>query len=527
MVTVMSGEHLEYSARLCAGPALLARHTPCRRRPWTPAVFLAAMLASGAARATERTFPEKPITLVVYTAPGGLIDITARKFTAIATRYTDAVFVVDNQPGAGGILAMKRVLQRPADGYTLLACTRSNIAKLAATRGEGLTEAFDWIALLMVDPECVITRREGSVTSWADLVGDAKARPGKQIWVGPNKGGLDHVTAMKIWDRAGIEPKWVPFQSGDKAMAALLGEQGAAYVGNPGDVANMPDLHVVAVSSPARLPLFPEAPTLDELGVPDLAGESMWRGFALKRAAPPDVLAWYADLFAKVTKDADWRGTWEAAGVQATYTGPEAFGDQVRRDIEEFREQLVRIGVVATNPSGMSARITGPAGLLLLGGAIILAGLLAAAIPRVLVAGSVGPLLVPLALMAVGGPLWLLTAFFPREDVAGSAIVPRLWLVLLVPCCFAALVGDVRRPRHPPGTPRAVALIVALIAVYAAAVLIVGYAISSVVFVVLAAYQLGYRRPIPMLATAVGWACFAYFVFERLLFVPLPKGVFW
>lgn len=70
-------------------------------------------------------FPKKPITIIVYTGPGGLIDITARKFVDIANNYSDATFVVENKPGPDGIVALKRLLQLPSDGYTLFACTKS------------------------------------------------------------------------------------------------------------------------------------------------------------------------------------------------------------------------------------------------------------------------------------------------------------------------------------------------------------------------------------------------------------------
>ncbi|MCD6176257.1 MAG: hypothetical protein J7K29_00295, partial [Candidatus Cloacimonetes bacterium] len=78
------------------------------------------------------SFPEKPVTIIVYTGPGGLIDITARKFADVASKYTEATFVVENKPGSGGIVAMKRLLQLPSDGYTLFACTKSNISKIVS-----------------------------------------------------------------------------------------------------------------------------------------------------------------------------------------------------------------------------------------------------------------------------------------------------------------------------------------------------------------------------------------------------------
>ncbi|MDP6401093.1 MAG: tripartite tricarboxylate transporter substrate-binding protein, partial [Candidatus Marinimicrobia bacterium] len=91
-------------------------------------------------------FPDKPIKIVVYTGPGGLIDITARKFASVADKYVDATFVVENKPGAGGIVALKKVLQAPEDGYNLYACTKSNIAKFIQVGGRDYVNALHWTA---------------------------------------------------------------------------------------------------------------------------------------------------------------------------------------------------------------------------------------------------------------------------------------------------------------------------------------------------------------------------------------------
>ena len=108
----------------------------------------------------QAAFPEKPIKIVVYTGPGGLIDISARKFAGVASKYVDVNFVVENKPGAGGIVALKKVIQAPADGYNLYACTKSNIAKFVQVGGSDYLDALSWTAMLMADPECVITRSE-------------------------------------------------------------------------------------------------------------------------------------------------------------------------------------------------------------------------------------------------------------------------------------------------------------------------------------------------------------------------------
>ncbi|MBC8479571.1 MAG: tripartite tricarboxylate transporter substrate binding protein, partial [FCB group bacterium] len=261
-------------------------------------------------------FPAKPVKIIVYTGPGGLIDITARKFSQIASKYSDVNFIVENKPGAGGIVALKKILQSPADGYNLYACTKSNIAKFVQAGEKEYVDALDWTAMLMADPECVITNNQQQPYLWADLLDDARANSAKQTWVGPAAGGLDHVTAMKIWDTAGIKAKWIPFKSGGKAIAALLGGQGVAYVGNPRDVLGNPDLHIAAVSSSERLPAFPETPTFTELGLPDLEREFMWRGFALKQGTAPEIIDWYIDICQKVTDDREWQNFWAGGGIQ-------------------------------------------------------------------------------------------------------------------------------------------------------------------------------------------------------------------
>lgn len=212
--------------------------------------------------ASLAAFPNKPIKIIVYTGPGGLIDTTARKFTEVAEKYVNATFVVENKPGAGGIVAMEKVLQLPADGHTLFACTKSNIAKIVSANREGYIDEIDWIAMLMADPECIITLARDPRSDWAKLVEDARARPGDQKWLGPGYGGLDHVMALKTWKAFDLKARWIPFDSGGEAKAALLGEQGVAYVGNPRDAAGNSSLHISVISNPVRLEQFPNTPDL-------------------------------------------------------------------------------------------------------------------------------------------------------------------------------------------------------------------------------------------------------------------------
>ncbi len=300
-------------------------------------IFSASFIFAGGAKEADSSFPEKPIKLIVYTGPGGAGDILARKFTDIASKYTDATFVVENKKGAGGIVAMEYVATTKPDGYTLMYMTKSNISKLVSTNSDLDPMTFDWISLMQIDPECVITNNKSGIVTWEEVVADAKAKKGEQLWLGPAAGGLDHVTAQAIWKKAGISAKWVPFASGGKAKAALLGLQGVTYTGNPGEIIGKPDFSVAAVCSAERLPQFPDVPTFKELGLDGLENEVMWRGFAVKAGTPDNIIAWYDDIFEKVANDADWKKAYEPQGNMLVHKTRDDFNKLVQKDYAAYK----------------------------------------------------------------------------------------------------------------------------------------------------------------------------------------------
>ena len=297
--------------------------------------------------AAQAEFPVKPIKVIVYTKPGGAGDVFARKFTTIADKYTDATFAVINKPGAGGVIAIKHILKSRADGYQLAFVTRSNIGKIVSTGGTINVDDLTWLAMMVSDPEAIITLRKSPINTWEQVVADAKAKNGKQLWVGPAAGGNDHIMAMKTWKAAGIKAKWVPYKSGGKAMAALMGGHGIAYVGNPQDVLGRPDLKVAAIASQKRLTgQFADVPTFKELGVKDLNSEIMWRGFMVKKGTPEEALKFYNDLLKKVSQDPDWRAYIQKGGADPVFYEEEKFVKIIKKDQQEFTATLKDLGII-------------------------------------------------------------------------------------------------------------------------------------------------------------------------------------
>lgn len=312
-------------------------------------LLVAAMAAVGSVGAAAAGFPDKPITIIVYVKPGGGVDVDARKLASIGERLTGVEFVVKNKTGAGGLVAMNYILEQPADGYTLFATTKSVVFKVVTAKSDIDLGAFEWTAMTQSDPEAIITNRNADVHTWEQVVADAKARAAEgrpQIWVGPAAGGLDHVMAMKTWQAAGIEGKYIPFKGGKKAMIELLGKRGVVYVGNPRDIIGQPELMIAALARSERLPDFPDAPVFKELGVEGLDEEVMWRGFAIKGGIPDDARAFYEDLFEKLQTDPEWVAHVGKLSIDPVYLGPEQFYDVVKQDQAEVTEWASRAGIL-------------------------------------------------------------------------------------------------------------------------------------------------------------------------------------
>lgn len=477
---------------------------------------------------TESGFPSKPIKIIVYTAPGGLIDVTTRKFTEIATKYSDATFVVENKPGAGGIVALKKVLSQPSDGYTLFACTKSNISKFVSTGGSHYIEALDWLAMLMADPECVITNQTMEIDDWDEIVSDAGEKDGNQIWVGPAAGGLDHVTSIKIWEEFGFKAKWVPYKSGGKARAALLGGQGQAYVGNPREVLGNSDLKIAAVSAEKRIKQFPDAPTFKELGSDNLSNEYMWRGFAIKKGVPSEVLQWYDELFQQVNHDTDWRKFWQKGGIDVVYYGPDKFKQIVDSNAETFRHYLAKIGIIkSTKTSSLANLGKGKELALLVILLIIMNVILGLLIHHSAFKNLLSRILIISSLISVSIVFYLISFVFPESGIVGPAVVPRLWIILLIPLNILLLIKTIKnRNKIKPdkgNTNRVLKFIVFLI-VYLIGIYFLGYYISTFAFILISMYFLGYRKFSTMIMISLGWVIFSYLVFYKTLYVPLPIG---
>lgn len=468
-------------------------------------------------------YPDRPISIIVHTKPGGAIDLTARLVAKIARQYIDVPLVVENRYGGSGAVAMRAVLGSEPDGYALLATPATFVSTVQITQSDFGMEDFYFLACLTEAPEALITNRNSDVVTFEDIVADAREKGGRQIWVGPGVGSLDHLMAIKTWDKVDITATWVPYDGGGAAIAALLGGHGVVYVGNPEDTRGRPDLHIAAVSARERLELYPDVPTLLELGY-DLPNEIMWRGFAINKGTPPEIIAVLEDVLRKVSQDEEWLEFVEMNAAKAVFYNHEEFTALVERDSRESVKYLRMARILASEEEDPSARRIRILSWL----TIPLTAALVSLLLRLRKRRPTGVVVVAWLALAMAAMFFVRAWGFPPPTPGqnvGPATIPLIWSVVLAAFAAMEIRAELRDPKAVEhGRVRLVLGIIVLMAVFVAVLPWVGFFLATTIVLLGGVYAIGYRRHLVVATVTVAVLAFCYVVFVRILGLPLPTG---
>ncbi len=468
-------------------------------------------------------FPEKPITIIVHSKPGSAIDITSRKIANLARHYCPVPLLVENRSGGSGVVAMRTTLSRKPDGYTVLGVTKSFISTILLTKSGISMDDFYFLACLVVDPEALITNRHSRVRTLEDIIRDAKAKHGKQRWLGPLVGGVDHLMAIRTWEVLGIKAEWIPYEGGADALAALMGGHGAVYVGNPVDILGRPDLMLAVVAAPHRLPRFPQTPTFIEKGYP-LKSEVLWRGYAVRQGTNAEAIAYLTNLFKKISQDSSWLHFIHSTAAQPVFFDHPEFTRMVNHDQKNAVKYLLKAGILKnTSVAGKKGLLYGALPLAAL---YVLLMLFVYFVKRPWLKGDV---VIAAFLIFLGVYLYLQTLQFPVGKITssvGPASIPRLWIYGLWFFCTWLIVRSLKHPASVSDAKGRVLIplrLIILMALYVVVIRYLGYYLSTLLFLISGAYLLNYRKHWLIIGVAVSYIVFAYVVFFKILQVPLPQ----
>lgn len=298
--------------------------------------------------ANAQSYANRPIRLVVGFGAGGPTDIPARFIADRLGKELGHRIIVENKPGAAGMLATRDVIAQPADGHTLLLCTHFESINTAVYRNPQfkLTELAP-ISLISKYYYGIAVSNSVPANDMASLIAYAKANPGKLSYATIGAASAQEILMRQLERLAGIEMGRVPFRTGPQALPELIA--GRVHIYLSPTLAVLP-LHyekrfkVLAISSPDRLASAKDIPTLTESGVPYV--RFGWLGICARDGTPAAIVDELNRRIRGIVGSADYRDTIEKTGSIATSSSPAELGrviadtrDEVAATIQEFGMQ--------------------------------------------------------------------------------------------------------------------------------------------------------------------------------------------
>jgi len=310
--------------------------------------FTCSLLASMAfaSWAAAQTFPSKPVRIVVPFGAGGVADLTAR---TVAQKLGDALgqaVVIDNKPGAGGVVAGDAVAKAEPDGHTLLLMSNGTAVSAGLFKSLPFNTLRDFtpVSTLGFFDIAVITPADSKFKNLGELLAFAKANPGKLNLGTINIGSTQNLAGELFKTSSGADMQIVPFNGTPAVITALRGGQIDAAVEILGPVlpqikANA--LRALAVTGDKRAAVLPEVPTAKESGLPTFVASS-WNALAAPAKTPKDVIARLNKEIAAAVNSPDVKKKLAELNVEARASSPEQAADLLASETKRWGEVITR-----------------------------------------------------------------------------------------------------------------------------------------------------------------------------------------
>lgn len=319
------------------------------RRPWL-ATLLATLLgvplalASGPALG-QGTFPARPVRLVVPAPPGGLTDTVARLLADAMQVDLGQTVVVDNRPGAAGLIGTQSVVDAPADGYTVLVTSTSNHILAPLTQSASRVDPpreLQPVGLALRTVGVLVTTAAVQASSLGEFVTLARNRPGQLSYASAGIGSANHVLTERFKRLAAIDMLHVPYRGGAPMMMALMaGEVQFALLdfGTAEAALRSGKARALAQSGGRRHPALPEVPTLAEAGFKDY-DPSFWIGLAVPRSTPAAVSERLNGALNKALAQTALKARAQALGWTLVGGGAHVLAETVARDVAAYGDTV-------------------------------------------------------------------------------------------------------------------------------------------------------------------------------------------
>ncbi len=310
------------------------------------AAAAAVALLSGRPAASAAPYPSGTVRLLCWSSAGAPLDVMMRQLGRQLGDIFGQTFVVENRPGGEGAIAMAALINRPADGYTILSTTSSMAFAMATRDNQHTPDEFTVLPALQAEPSAVAVRADSRFKTLQDFVDAIRAHPDQISVGGFSSAGFHQYVFYRLQQEAHFTSIWVPFKGGQDAALALLGGHIDAAILTPSSALaqlKSGDLRLLGISSPGRDEYFPDVPTFKEQGY-DIV-ESIWRGVMVKAGTPQPIIDTLIAATEKMKQTAEWRD-FSRLNMQSPVSISLAdMQAKVREEVAAYRAFLVAAGI--------------------------------------------------------------------------------------------------------------------------------------------------------------------------------------
>jgi tripartite-type tricarboxylate transporter receptor subunit TctC len=295
--------------------------------------WLIVALGIGAAKAD---YPDRPVRIIVPVAAGGGVDVMARLLGQKLGERLHQQFVVENRPGAAGVIGSKGVIASPPDGTTLLYTPSSLSLSVVISRTPpyDLARDFSPIVNVAISPYALVVHPSVPVHSLKEFIAYAKANPGKLSYGSAGIGSASHLAAELLKSKAGLDMVHVPNKGMNPALIDLMGGQvQVLFASVPGLTTEKAQrVNVVAMAELKRSALMPDLPTMDESGLPGFAVGN-WAGLLGPPGLDPAIVGKLHDEVIAILGTAEIKERIKTLGYDVIGSTPEQFAEQLQEDV--------------------------------------------------------------------------------------------------------------------------------------------------------------------------------------------------
>lgn len=323
-----------------------AARTPARRL----ALMAGALTLCAALQANAQGYPAKPIRVVIPWPPAGIVDVAGRVIAERAQAQLGQTIVIENKPGAGGMIGADLVAKSAPDGYTLLlTSTALNMnAAMGGPNAFDVAKAFEPIRLVAWAPSILVTHPGSKMTSVKDLVAQAKANPGRMTYGSAGNGSPAHFAAEMLRSEAGIAILHVPYKGAPQAMTDQIAGRFDFHFANA--TVALPQVKsgkivALAITAEKRSALLPDVPTMTEAGFPETKA-NQWLGYFAPAGTPREIVDRVSAAVGKAIQDPAAQATLarQAIDVDAD-SSPARFAALMKTDLQRWQGIVKSAGI--------------------------------------------------------------------------------------------------------------------------------------------------------------------------------------